>query len=237
MNEEHYNSHILTASEIRNGCIALSNGDDMDETRLCIINQEFDQAFGFINQFPKSVTFFGSARFQENNIYYQAARDLAYKIVKDTGYTIVTGGGPGIMEAGNRGAKEAGGQSVGLSIQLPHEQVTNPYVTHEMSFYYFFSRKVTLSYAAEAYVYFPGGFGTLDELFEILTLVQTKKIDRAPVILYGKEFWEPMMEFIVKKLRDECETIDPNDLDLMTITNDFELIVDLIKTAPIRKRA
>jgi len=230
------NTKILTPTEIREGCILLSHGEN-EGSRLCIINEEFRQAFEFIPRFPKSVSIFGSARFKEGNAYYEAARSLASKIVKETGYAIVTGGGPGIMEAANRGAKEANGTSVGLTIQLPYEQVTNPYLTDELAFYYFFSRKVTLSYAAEAYVFMPGGFGTMDELFEILTLVQTKKIERAPVILYGTEFWKPMMEFIVQKMRDDWETIDPNDLDLMTITDEPEMILDIIKTAPIRKRA
>lgn len=226
----------ITARDIREGCITINDGEN-NESRLCVINEEFEQAFDFISQFPKSVSIFGSARFTEENKYYQAARSLAHKIVTDLDYAVITGGGPGIMEAGNRGAKEAGGKSVGLSIQLPHEQVTNPYVTHELVFYYFFSRKVTLSYSAEAYVFMPGGFGTMDELFEILTLVQTGKIEKAPIILYGVDFWEPLMGFVVKKMRDEWQTIDPNDLDLMTITDQPDLIIDIIRSAPIRKRA
>jgi len=227
---------MLTPSEIREGCIVLNHGEN-DESRLCVINEEFKQAFEFISQFPKSVSVFGSARFTEGNDYYEAARALGARIATELDYAIVTGGGPGIMEGANRGAKEAGGTSVGLSIKLPHEQVTNPYVTHELVFYYFFSRKVTLSYAAEAYVFMPGGFGTLDEMFEILTLVQTNKVERTPIILYGASFWEPLMEFIVEKMRDEWETISPNDIDLMTITDDFDIIMELIKKAPIRKRA
>lgn len=230
------NPQMLTPTEIREGCITLNHGEN-NESRLCVINEEFRQAFDFVSQFPKSVSIFGSARFKEGNEYYEAARSLAARIVTDTGYAIVTGGGPGIMEGANRGAKEAGGVSVGLSIQLPMEQVTNPYLTHELNFYYFFSRKVTLSYAAEAYVFMPGGFGTMDELFEILTLVQTHKIERAPIILYGTEFWKPMMEFVIEKMRDDWKTIDPNDLDLMTITDQPDLIIDIIKSAPIRKRA
>ena len=227
---------LLSPAEIRNGCIATNKGDE-NEARLCIINEEFRQAFDFIANFPRSVSIFGSARFTEENEYYQKARSLAKRVVTELDYAVVTGGGPGIMEAGNRGAKEAGGASVGLAIQLPHEQVTNPYVTHELSFYYFFSRKVTLSYAAEAYVFFPGGFGTMDELFELLTLVQTGKISPIPVILYGAEFWEPMMRFIVEKMRDEQATIDPHDLNLLTITDDEDLIIDLIRVAPLRERA
>lgn len=226
---------MLTPAEIRDGCITLNHGEN-DESRLCVINEEFRQAFEFLPQFPRSVSVFGSARFTEGNIYYDAARALGKRIVEDLGYSVVTGGGPGIMEAANRGAKEAGGTSVGLTIQLPQEQTTNPYVTHELSFHYFFSRKVTLSYAAEAYIFMPGGFGTMDELFEIVTLAQTNKIEKTPVILYGADFWEPLMEFIVHKMRDEQKSISPNDLDIMTITDDFDMILEIIKNAPVRAR-
>ena len=232
MSEDKY----LTPKEIRDGCIEVSNGNHGTE-RLCVINQEFSQSFDFISRFPKSVSIFGSARFNETNQYYQQARELASRISRELDYAIVTGGGPGIMEAANRGAHEAGGASVGLTISLPHEQTTNPYVTHELAFYYFFSRKVTLAYAAEAYIYFPGGFGTMDELFEILTLVQTKKIPPTPVILCGVEFWQPLMNFITSTLAKEHKTISPEDLNLLHVTDDHDMIIELIKKAPVRERA
>src|SRR5690606_36408416 len=158
--------------------------DELEEAihnRISVIQKEFEDGFHFIKKHPKSVTFFGGARFDNTNPFYQQAVDLAKLLVKER-YTVVTGGGPGIMEAANRGAQEGGGHSLGLTIELPHEQVTNQYVTDHVGFNYFFTRKVCLTFSAEAFVYFPGGFGTLDEFFEILTLVQTKKIPKVPII-------------------------------------------------------
>src|SRR5690606_21462531 len=145
-----------------------------------------------------------------DNPYYIRARALAKKIVEETGYTIITGGGPGIMEAANRGAYEAGGKSVGMNIILPHEQKINEYLTANARFYYFFIRKVALSFSAETYIFFPGGFGTLDEFFEIVTLIQTNKIPRVPVICVGKEFWSHIVE-ISKHLRDDFDAISPGE--------------------------
>jgi uncharacterized protein (TIGR00730 family) len=203
------------------------------EQRANKVEQEFQQGLQFIKQFEKSVTFFGSARTDENDIDYKAARHLAAHISKQLGYAIVTGGGPGIMEAANRGAHDAGGHSVGLTIRLPYEQETNPYLTHHLDFYYFFSRKVTLTFAAEAYVYFPGGFGTMDEFFEILTLVQTGKIAPVPLILVGKKYWAGLDSFIKKQL-EKNEKIDDTDRQLYTITDDEDEILEIIKRAPIR---
>jgi len=182
------------------------------------------------------VTFWGSARTQSNDPDYKKAARLAARIHKELGYAIITGGGPGIMAAGNCGAYDAGGKSVGLTIKLPHEQTTNLCLTHHMDFQYFFTRKVCLAFAAEAYVYFPGGFGTLDELFEILTLVQTKKIAPAPaIILVGKSYWGGLDTFIRKHLL-KGQKIDVEDLNLYTITDNEDEIIQLIKKAPIRKR-
>ncbi len=138
--------------------------------RVSRIAREFKKGFEFISDYPKSVTIYGSARFKENNPHYKHARELGSRLAQ-LGYAVATGGGPGIMEAGNRGAMEVGGVSLGLNIRLPREQVINPYVTKHEEFYYFFSRKTALSFAAETYIYYPGGFGTLDELFETLTLL------------------------------------------------------------------
>jgi len=183
----------------------------------------------------KSVTFWGSARLTEDHEDYQRALRLARRISGELGYIITTGGGPGIMEAGNRGAYEMGKPSLGLTIKLPMEQNTNKYVTEEVPFYFFFSRKVLMAYSAEAYLYFPGGFGTLDELFEILTLVQTEKINKLPIILVGKKFWEPLDKFIKETLLKDFATISPEDLDLYTITDDEEEIMRILKGAPMRE--
>lgn len=201
--------------------------------RIDAIQQEFKDGFELISKHPKSVTFFGSARLSEDHTAYKTAVRLAHKIVDELGYSILTGGGPGIMEAGNRGAHEASGNSLGLQIKLPREQETNPYITEGVHFDYFFSRKVCLSFSAEAYVYFPGGFGTFDELFEILTLIQTGKIAKVPVILVGKNFWKHF-DKLATRLLAKKKLIDASDIDLYTITDDLDEVVEHIKQAPIR---
>ena len=210
------------------------------EERISIINKEFKDGFDFLTKHPSSVTFFGSAIFTEDNFYYQKARELTYKIVKETGFSIITGGGPGIMEAANRGAHEAEGNSIGFCIDLPKEQKTNPYVTESLNFHYFFSRKVCLSFSAEAFVYFPGGFGTMDEFFEVITLVQTNKLHKIPIMLYGEEYWRPLDNFIEENLVKRG-TIKEIDRSLYTITDDLDLIVETIKNdarviAGVRRR-
>lgn len=195
--------------------------------RVSRIDREFDDGFKLINKYNYTVSFFGSARFAPEHPYYQKAREIAGELAKE-GYTIVTGGGGGVMEAGDRGANDTNGQSVGLNIQLPHEQKPNPYATESMQFRYFFTRKVILAFGADAYVYFPGGYGTLDELFEIITLIQTKKAPLAPIILVGSEFWTALDMFIKTYLRDEYHTITPGDEELYTITEDIHVIKAVI---------
>ncbi|MEK7575066.1 MAG: TIGR00730 family Rossman fold protein [Patescibacteria group bacterium] len=197
------------------------------------IDKEFTSGFEFIKNYEKSVTFFGSARFTEDNPHYQKARQLAQKI-SALGYTILTGGGGGIMEAANRGAFESGGQSVGLNIRLAKSQGLNHYTNDSMQFDYFFARKVALSFAAEAYLFFPGGFGTFDELFEILTLVQTRKIRKIPIILVGYDFWCDMHKFVKDVMYDRHKTINPEDMDLYNITDDENEILEIIKKVPVR---
>ncbi|MDP3996794.1 MAG: TIGR00730 family Rossman fold protein [bacterium] len=202
--------------------------------RVTRIEKEFKEAFEFIKCYPRSVSFFGSSRSRENDPYYEKARALAGRIAKDLQYTILTGGGKGIMEGANRGAFEAGGESVGLNITLPTEQLPNEYTSDQMNFYYFFTRKVALSFAAEAYIFFPGGFGTLDEFFEIATLVQTRKIPSVPIILYGREFWENLSHFIEENLLKKHGAIDEEDMSLYTITENEEEIIEIIKNAPLQ---
>lgn len=194
------------------------NGDkDIDHSwRVLTILAEFVQGFEMLRKYGTTVTFMGSARTLPSDPNYRHAADLAERIAKN-GVTVATGGGAGIMGAANLGAYRAGGQSIGFNIKLPMEQKLNPYVTESKTFHYFFSRKVMLAYASDVYVYFPGGYGTLDELFEIITLVQTKKIEPVPVILFGKDFWDPLVVYIKNTLIDTYATIDTVDLDLFVV--------------------
>jgi uncharacterized protein (TIGR00730 family) len=190
--------------------------------RIFRIMAEFVEGFEFLSHYQRSVTFFGSARLAPTHPYYRKAFDLGRRLAS-SGYTIVTGGGPGIMQAGNQGAVAAGGTSVGLNIQLPNEQRTNPYVRFSHSFHYFFSRKVMLDFSADAYVFFPGGFGTLDEFFELVTLVQTGKQPRGvPILLIGTEFWEPLVGWMRTTMLERFQTIGPDDLDVWLLTDDVE---------------
>ena len=206
--------------------------DDAVE-RVSLIGQEFADGFEVMRHHSRSVTFFGSARFTESHEYYEKARDIAARISRE-GYTVVTGGGGGIMEAGNRGAHEAGGDSVGFNIKLPFEQKLNPYVSEHLSFKYFFSRKVLLAFSAEAFLFFPGGFGTLDEFFELITLVQTKKIPRVPLILVGNDYWGKLDAFIHEELLRNYQTINPEDVNLYDITEDPDEIARIVTNAPLR---
>lgn len=203
--------------------------------RLEKIETEFRKGFDFIKTHSKSVTFFGSARLKEDDPYYKKAESIAKKVA-DLGYAVLTGGGPGVMEAANKGALEAYGQSLGLTIELPHEQNVNPFVTDYCNFYYFFIRKVCLTFSAEAYIYFPGGFGTLDEFFEIATLVQTKKIEKVPIILVGNDFWKPLDSYIKKELLSKYKTVGKSDTKLYQILEDEKKIINIIKRAPVRQQ-
>jgi uncharacterized protein (TIGR00730 family) len=202
--------------------------------RMATINSEFRHTFKFLKNYPRSVTFFGSARFKEDHPCYQRARALAQRVARETGYAVVTGGAGGIMEAANRGAYEAGGKSLGMNIVLPHEQKMNEYLTAHIRFYYFFIRKVALSFSAEVYIFFPGGYGTLDEFFEIVTLMQTKKIPKSPIICVGQEYWKRVFEFATY-MRDEWKTVDPGDENLFKVTDSDDEVIEAIKNAPLRK--
>ena len=192
------------------------------------ISKEFAEGFQFLENYPKSITFFGGNQLKENNPYYESARVLASRLVKELGCSIISGGGPGIMEAANRGAFEAGGSSLGLLIKLPGGQVTNGYVTEKFSTNYFFVRKVCLSFSAEAFIFYPGGFGTLDEFFEILTLIQTRKITHVPLICVGSEYWDELKEFMKKEILGR-DAIKPEDLNLFHIANDHDEIIEIIR--------
>ncbi|MFC1663067.1 TIGR00730 family Rossman fold protein [Patescibacteria group bacterium] len=178
--------------------------------RILKIQSEFVQGFDFISRYKNTVSIFGSARCGEKHKLYQKAYRLAYNLSKK-GYTIVTGGGPGVMQAANHGAYDAGGKSVGINIQLPQEQRVNKYVRESESFHYFFTRKVILSFASQAYAFFPGGFGTLDEFFEMITLVQTKKKRPLPIVLVHKKYWNPLINWINTDVYQKFSAISPAD--------------------------
>ena len=199
------------------------------------INNEIIKGLDFVREHPKSVTFFGSAKFKEDHPYYKKAQSIAKRVVEELGHAVLSGGGPGIMEGANKGASLGGGHSLGMTIELPTEQRINPYVTESIEFYYFFTRKLSLTFSAEAYLYFPGGYGTLDEFFEILTLVQTGKIEKMPIILVGEDYWRPIEKLLKEHLLEKFKTIEDDDLDLFTITDDEDQIIEIIKNAPLRK--
>jgi len=203
--------------------------------RMRTITKESEGTFKFLRNYPKSVTIFGSTRFTEESRYYEMARRLTERIARELKYAVITGGGPGIMEAANRGAFEAGGVSIGMNIKLPEEQEPNKYTTAHLNFYYFFDRKMALSFSAETYVFFPGGLGTLDEFLEIITLIQTKKIPRVPVVLVGKEFWSKLDEYFKTELLEKYKSISEEDRNIYTITDDYDEILDIIRKAPLRK--
>ena len=202
------------------------------QSKLTIISNELNEGFDFIRPHPKTVTFFGGARFQENHKYYHQARSLA-NLLSSNDFVISTGGGPGIMEAANRGANESQGNehSLGMGIQLPHEQGLNKYVTASTKFRYFFTRKVILAFGAKAYIFFPGGFGTLDEFFEIITLIQTKKIPPIPLILFGYLYWNPVISLINDHLFHIHQTISEEDMGLYTVTEDADSVLDIVLKA------
>lgn len=183
------------------------------------IFRQFITAFRNLHFVGPCITVFGSARFKEDHKYYQAAIAFGKGIAK-LGMTTMTGGGPGIMEAANRGAFEAGGKSVGCNIKLPFEQKPNPYVQKSITFKYFFVRKVLMVKYSYAFIIMPGGFGTMDELFETLTLIQTNTINHFPVVLYGKDYYQPMLDY-AKEMAD-AGTISADDLDLFLLTDDVE---------------
>ncbi len=198
-----------------------TDGDAIQSWRVFRIMSEFVSGFELLRNHGLAVTFWGSARIEPGNPYYKAAEELAAKLAKK-GFSVISGGGPGIMEASNVGAFKVGGKSVGLNIQLPFEQKLNPYTTESLNFDFFFSRKVMLTFASEAYVYFPGGFGTLDEFFEIITLIQTKKIERIPVVLIGTDFWQPLLTWFEKDLVKKHKTVSKEDLELYKVFDSIE---------------
>lgn len=202
--------------------------------RLGRIEAEFRAAFEFVKELPDSVSIFGSTHALSNMPEYEAARQLATRLVQEKQYAVVTGGGPGIMEAANRGALESGGISAGLTIELSTGETTNSFMNRQMKFHYFFARKMALSFAASMYVFFPGGFGTMDELFELLTLVQTRKIERVPIFCVGVSYWQPLLRFMEYYMLKPHGYLDDSDLGLFTVTDDLDLVIECAKFCQVR---
>jgi uncharacterized protein (TIGR00730 family) len=204
---------------------------------------EFREGFKFLEKYPHRVTIFGSARALPESLHYKAAEELAGRISTELNLVVVTGAGPGIMEAANKGARQArekhilqegkiAAKTIGLSIGLPREQHVNQYVDDSMCFNHFFARKAMLAFADKAYVFFPGGFGTFDELFGILTLIQTHKIPRVPVILVGSDFWKPLTSFIRTNIFENHAAISKGDMHIYAVSDGTEQILDIIKKGP-----
>jgi hypothetical protein len=202
--------------------------------RIFRIMAEFVDGFQFLAPLKREVTIFGSARTPPGSEEYREAEKLGAMLAR-AGFTVITGGGPGIMEAANKGAYEAGGESIGLNIELPFEQRRNPYVKKGIGFHYFFTRKVMLSASAQAYVFFPGGFGTLDEFFELITLIQTRKMERIPIICVKRHFWQPLREWLREQVLQEHGAVDPADLKIFQIVETAEEAFLVIKRSRERK--
>lgn len=203
--------------------------EEQDDLRLDRIREEVDRGFDALWDIDDGVTVFGSARIGDGHPWYALCRETAACLV-DHGFSVITGGGPGLMEAANRGAAEAGGLSVGLNIELPHEQEQNPYVNRGLQFHYFFARKLMFVRYARAFVIMPGGFGTLDEMFECLTLIQTHRIKHFPAILVDSEYWRPLLDWIDHSLEDNG-MISPADKELLILADAPEEVCDHVRRA------
>jgi hypothetical protein len=206
-----------------------------DPWRVLRIQSEFVEGFGLLAELPRAVSVFGSARTPQDSPHYASGVAIGAALA-EAGYAVITGGGPGAMEAANRGASEAGGLSVGLGIELPFEQELNEWVDVGIAFRYFFVRKTMFVKYAQAFVILPGGFGTLDELFEALTLVQTRKVTRFPVVLFGSEYWSGLVDWL-RTTMVPAATIKDSDLDLFTVTDDVDEVVRIVQEAEKERQA
>jgi uncharacterized protein (TIGR00730 family) len=202
---------------------------EIEPWRVFKIMSEFVEGFDLLKKYALAVSVFGSTRLGLDPRYYEEAAALSGKLAKK-GFAVITGGSAGIMEAANKGAYEAGGASVGLNIRLDENQAMNKFVTDEYTFDHFFVRKVMLTFASEAYIYFPGGFGTMDEFFEILTLVQTKKIRQIPIVLYGREYWDPFVERFRTEFLEKYKSIGEGDLELFTVVDSVDQAYEYLVT-------
>ena len=209
--------------------VAQKNAIAKSTRELRTSDEEFEAAFKILKKYPKRVTFFGSARLSPRTKYYHMAHDIS-ALLAQNGFAIISGGGNGIMEASNRGAFDGEDVSVGFNIKLPHEQRLNPYTTDNLRFNFFFTRKVMMTFYTHAFVCFPGGFGTLDEVFEVITLIQTGKMPPVPIILVGNKYWKDLDKFIRKHLL-KTHWISNGDEQIYTITEDFDTIIKLINAS------
>ena len=198
-----------------------------DPWRVFRIMSEFVDGFDDLSEVSNGITFFGGTKVKKNSKYYKAARKLAFKLAKD-GYSIITGAGPGIMEAANRGAKEAGGESIGLNIEIPLQQKPNPHITKALYFRYFFVRKVMFAKYAKAVMVFPGGFGTLDEFAEFITLIQTEKVIPFPIIVFGKSYWKGLIDWMKKSML-KSKLISKEHINIFKMTDSIDEAVTIIK--------
>jgi hypothetical protein len=208
--------------------------EEQDDLRLGRIHDEIERGFDALGDIDDGVTIFGSARIGEGHRWYELCRETSACLVEH-GFSVITGGGPGLMGAANRGAAEAGGLSVGLNIELPHEQQTNPYVNRALEFHYFFARKLMFVRYARAFVIMPGGFGTLDEMFECLTLIQTNRIKHFPTILVDSKHWAPLLEWIDDSLEDDG-MIGPEDKEMLVVVDTPEEVCDHVQRASSRQK-
>lgn len=221
----------MTTDEIKN-CRILTdlldpNDDAVQSWRTFRIMSEFVQGFELLRRHGLAATIYGGARYAAGDDVYKEAEALGAKLAK-AGFAIITGGGPGVMEAANVGGFKVGGKSVGLNIQLPMEQKLNPYVNDTETFHFFFSRKVMLAFASEVYIYFPGGFGTMDEFFEMVTLIQTKKISKIPIVLVDSDYWNPLIGWFKQTMLKDYKTISKEDLDLFHVVDTVDEAYDYI---------
>lgn len=225
--------HVQLGTRIERELLHQGN-QPLDSWRIFRIMAEFVSGFELLQRYGKAATVFGSARCNSGDGIYDGARTLG-TCLAERDYALITGGGGGVMSAANQGAYEAGGRSVGINIQLPAEQELNAYVHDSENFHYFFTRKVMLSFASELYVFFPGGFGTLDEFFEMVTLIQTEKIKPVPIVLIGKAFWEPItQQLIQEQLCDQYGTISQEDTELYTLVDSVDECIEYIDSLHIQ---
>jgi len=204
----------------------VQNMKNYDSWKIFSIMAEFVEGFQILEQSSPCVVVFGSARLLPDHPAYKAAEETG-KLLALAGYTLISGGGPGVMEAANKGAFEAGGRSVGFNIKLPFEQAINKYVTHSFTFDHFFIRKAMFANYSKAFIVFPGGFGTLDELFEIITLIQTEKLQKSPIVVYDKEYFHHMIEWIQEMVKEG--TISPEDVNLIQYADTPQQIIEIIE--------